>query len=604
MEQRAKSMLDSNLGERLAGREFESLSTWCKNTECAIKLLHWLGGGNTQAQLAVVLIRDRHSTRKGVLKYCPARSGPPGDFLAFTRASRSGPAGFAQQHLVGIDPATDKPIPNGSDGLFLLMRWGEGGPDNYNTMANLLDREILGIACETIVKSTLLDWNNVEHEVEGLNTDLSAVSFLREVLGRRCQPGGPIYEAAGMLGISRSEPYLDTLAGSLPNPLAAATAGTLIDKINVLGFRGNAHGDLHADNIMIPFPRAEILSPEHFARYVLIDLSTFGDSKLITVDPAHLLLSIIARRLNEVSPSRNNQLARLVLEPERAESGGIPVELTHAARGIQRAGIAFASSVNLYEEWYIESTLAIAACALLFVGRDLPDEDRRWFLMLSGMAIDAVSKMQPKADSSAKADDAISLGRAIPISGAATVARPSPSASPTHSISPEPTAVAEVTSHESSSPSHDPARVKPAPDSSSPPLEVPMPVISLIPLALKTEVAACAGLADELAAEVDGLDEGISADAARDYLLTARDIVDDLSTAIRRMAGWNHESTTEWHITYLAAIEAARLRVRGVTELLNAISEQGTSPWTQDEFTAVVDRLQNAIREIIPPSDL
>jgi hypothetical protein len=129
-----------------------------------------------------------------------------------------------------------------------------------------------------------------------------------------------------------------------------------------------------------------------------------------------------------------------------------------------------------------------------------------------------------------------------------------------------------------------------------------MPVISLVPLALKTEVATSAGLADELASEAMELDEDILADSARDYLLTARYIVDDLSESISRMTAWNRESTAERHITYLTAIETAKIRVREVTEFLNKVSEQGTNSRSQDEFMAAIEQLQNALREILPPS--
>jgi hypothetical protein len=134
MEQWTRSMLDPRLNEHLTDQEFATLLTWCENARCAIRLVQWLGGGNTQAQLAAVLINDGYPQRKAVLKYCPSRSGVPRDFLAFNEASKSGPPGFAKEHLVGMDPATDKPIPNGSDGLFLLMEWRGGGRDNYDTM--------------------------------------------------------------------------------------------------------------------------------------------------------------------------------------------------------------------------------------------------------------------------------------------------------------------------------------------------------------------------------------------------------------------------------------------------------------------------------------
>jgi len=399
MEQRAEPMLDARLGERLDAQEFRALSTWCENERCRIKLERWLGGGKTQAVLAVVLIRDRHFPRKGVLKYCPppSRAGDATDLQYFRKALGSGPPDFADKHLIGIDKAADRAIPSGSGGLFLLMKYAGGGRDDYDTMATLLDREILGSACETIVTSTFVEWNDVIHEDEQPN-DLPAVDFLREILGDRCESGGSIRAAAEKLDVSCSEAFFNgSRGGLLPNPLAAATSGQWINEMSVLGFRGNSHGDLHADNILIPWPQQGNPSAADFARYVLIDLSTFSSRGLIVVDPAHLLLSIIARRLKEVPDTRTRSLAQLVLDPDR-EPGGISVELASAVRGIQQVGNSYFDEKGLYKEWRAEFTLTIAGCALLFVGRSLPDDHRRWFLELAGMAIDAFKNMQSKRD--------------------------------------------------------------------------------------------------------------------------------------------------------------------------------------------------------------
>lgn len=428
MEQRAGPMLDPRLEEHLGAQEFRALSTWCENEKCRINLEQWLGGGKTQAVLAVVLIRDRYSLRKGVLKYCPpSRAGAATDFRDFKKALGSGPPGFASKHLIGIDQAADRPIPSGSGGLFLLMKYAGGGRDDYDTMATLLDREILGSACETIVTSTLVEWNDVRHEDEQSNDDLPAVDFLREILGDRCESGGSIRAAAEKLDVSCSESFFHGSRGLLPNPLAAATSGEWIGEISVLGFRGNSHGDLHADNILIPRPQQGNPSAADFERYVLIDLSTFSSRGLIAVDPAHLLLSIIARRLKEV-PDTRGRLARLVLEPEH-EPGGISVELASAVRGIQQVGNLHFDDRGLYKEWRAEFTLAIAGCALLFVGRDLPDDHRRWFLELAGMAIDAFKATQPKRDQ--LTEDQPTQERDAPLEEARQAPTKAPAASPT-----------------------------------------------------------------------------------------------------------------------------------------------------------------------------
>src|SRR5215472_3023341 len=138
----AGQILDPRLEEPLGDRTFQALLTWCHSEGHTIKLDQWLQGGKTPAVLAVVLIDDSYSLRKAVLKYCPSRAKVPDDFRNYRKALESGPPGFAKEHLIGMDPAGDRSFGSGADGLFLLMKLGSGGLDNYQTMTRLLNREI------------------------------------------------------------------------------------------------------------------------------------------------------------------------------------------------------------------------------------------------------------------------------------------------------------------------------------------------------------------------------------------------------------------------------------------------------------------------------
>jgi hypothetical protein len=399
MGQGAGPLLDERLKKHLGEPEFGALLTWCENKKCRLIWEQWLGGGKTQAVLAVVRIRDRYKPRKGVLKYCPPRrDGVPTDYRAFKEALGSGPDTFAEDHLIGIDQAADEPIPGGP-GLFVLMDYADDGQDGYDTMATLLGREVLGTACKTIVTSTLVKWNEDGNEDGQSDEDLPAVTFLHEILGDRCDEGGPIHAAADRLGISWSEPFLQGPEGQLKsNPLAVASGfDAWVNEMSVTGYRGNSHGDLHADNILIPLPHpGSSPSDAEFKRYMLVDLTTFNSNGLLAVDPAHLLLSIIARGLKDDPDALTDSLARLVLKPDY-ERGAISVALASAIRGIWEAVIPFAAG-NMRKEWSSEFTLAIAGCALLFVGRDLSDKHTQWFLELAGMAIDALKEVQPKRE--------------------------------------------------------------------------------------------------------------------------------------------------------------------------------------------------------------
>ena len=608
MVQPAEPMLDRSLHEHLDDREFGTLSNWCENAGCSITLIRWLAGGGTSAKLAVVLIDDGHYERKGVLKYCPSKNAQPRDFQAFNVASESGPPGFAKKHLVSLDSAAQKPIPNGSDGLFLLMSWNVGGRDKYDTMAALLDREVLGTACETVVKSTLLDWNNVKRKVSGARADTSATEFLYEILGGRCEPGETIHVAAQGLGASFTEAYISGPEKLLPNPLAAATTSMWVAGKNVFGFRGNAHGDLHADNILVPQPHEGRPSVAHFRRYILIDLSTFSNRRLVAADPAFLLMSIIARRLGDISATGKVRLARLVLEPEYEESGGIPGEITLAARGIQRAGIAFAKRGSLYDEWQAESILAIAGCALLFVGWSHSDDDRLWFLQLAGMAIDAFVYSHGRRDvplvrNDTRPQDALPQPRPAENTGGADQTPVSPSTCPMPGRKPE-----NSDSRKSPQGGAPPSRgttpdgpaLAPVPDAVAPALNVSENVLSATPVVIEQGVAVCTALADELASEIEEFADNVPPKAASAQLFTARDIVDDLSEAARNMLAWLEQGSSDHHISYITAIEAVRVQIAKVTGALHQMSEHGINPNSQGDAAAAIERLQHAIGEIDP----
>ena len=144
---------------------------------------------------------------------------------------------------------------------------------HYDTMATLLESEILGDACETIVTSLLEKWNSGPSWNRQSYDSLTAKSFLLEIIGRRCEPGGPIYAAVQRL--SNPTPQVADSKPGLVDLIADSTSGTWLEDVSLVGLRGNAHGDLHLDNILLPQPPDAELSAAQFQQYILIDLSTF-----------------------------------------------------------------------------------------------------------------------------------------------------------------------------------------------------------------------------------------------------------------------------------------------------------------------------------------
>jgi len=102
------------------------------------------------------------------------------------------------------------------------------------------------------------------------------------------------------------------------------------------------------------------------------------------------MLSLANEQLSELSPRQRDQLRELILDPAGADAGNLPSGIAGAVRAISQVGRGFFDRPprRLFEHWYQESLLAVAGCALLFVGRNTDEKIRLWFLQLGGLAID------------------------------------------------------------------------------------------------------------------------------------------------------------------------------------------------------------------------
>jgi hypothetical protein len=555
--QGSQPAIDPRLQERFSSHALEALSVWCQNMEYTIEFSDWLGGGRSGAMLAAIYLNGSKGARKAVLKYCPSQHDrPPLDFQSFRRAARSGPRGFARQHLVRLDPSVKEPI-QVPKGLFLVMEYRSEGHDRYNTMSVLLDRSALGIACKTIMPRILEKWNNVRGNPRLEPGGMQAQEFLQEILGRRCGQGGSISLTVERLEASIPDLYTTNSGQRLPRPLAAVISGENIANVRLPGFRGNAHGDLHTDNILIPVPVNVPPSVAHFEKFLLIDLSTFRADRLLAVDPAHLFLSITSRRLPSLDEQARDRLADLILDPAGAESGTIPSALAQTVQEIHQAGAQFAERRRLYDEWHRESLAAIVACALLFVGREAPDNDLRWFLRLAGRAIGLLANMplEPAAD-----------------------------------------AVREVAASKTQD---DERNVIPIRNDLDPPGNA-------LPHSREVSVLAVDGLAEsyvdlarELVQETKDLYDDLPAQDAVTATTTVRVIAEELTIALGEMNRWHEVHRPEPHVTYITAIGAARVQLGEVLRMLDSIRGQGITQATLEGLSEATELLLGAAQDIV-----
>jgi hypothetical protein len=400
MREGSEARPDERLKTRLSGEAFNNLSRRCEDKSMSIDFRDWLDGGHTEAVVALVRLRGAGPYRNAVLKYCPAQNDQPQpDFQAFKRAAPSGPKRFAREHLVSLDSLSDPPIRDGDKGLFLIMGYPSGKSSQYVTMNNLLGRSPLPVACKTIVRHLLQTWNKPDRSLELERGEIAAHAFLKEVLGIRCDKGRNIRNEIEAIERKSPDFYRTALGTDLPRPLNAVLSGEGLENIWLPGVRGNGHGDLHVDNILIPTPeKGSEPTTKEFNRFMLIDLSTFDDNRLLAVDPAHLLLSIVAVELKDLSGQSREDLADAILAPDSTDVGNVPTRLAQTLLGIHEAGKKFASDREQYDEWPLECLTATMACALLFLGRSgIDDARRRWFLRLAARALSVLQERAPRS---------------------------------------------------------------------------------------------------------------------------------------------------------------------------------------------------------------
>jgi hypothetical protein len=560
MEQDSQARPDPSLRKQIPVDAFEALSAWCNDMDISIDFRDWLDGGHSRASVALVRLRGVNPYRDAVLKYCPAREDEPQpDFNAFRRAAKSGPKGFAQKHLVGLDSVSDHPIRNGAKGIFLIMEYPPGTYYRYVSMATLLDRTSLAAACKEILPQILQRWNDVDRTLRQERGEIGAQAFLQEILGTRCDRGKPIRLAVEAIERRFPDVYLTEAGTELPSPLAAVLSGQGIENISLPGFRGNAHGDLHLDNIFIPTPgKGAAPSAKDFRGFVLIDLSTFDDNRLLAVDPAHLLLSIVARWPSNMTAQEKEKLADLVLAPDKAETGTIPTGLAQAIQAIHNAGVQLANRRRQYPGWHMECLAATAACALLFVGRKgIDDASRRWFLRLAARAI---SLLQEEASGS----EAGGTKARIP------------------------------------SPSRAEARVIPISKAAAEQGDSPAPPADEVSGASDDPIGACARLAEELVSEIRDLavkDMSSVRDIAS-ATTYAQVIAEDLANALDGAQKWYEVQRPDMHLAYATAIGIAEVQLTRLRQTLDAAGHRVLDRTALDGLCNSAEALVNCIGNI------
>jgi hypothetical protein len=386
--------LASVFGDDLAA----AVLAWQQEFDAHVVLQRALDGGYTRARVASVVVDFVDGpVHKYVLKGIPAGDRGLREGDAHGKAVSSGPAEFAQRHIVG-QPYPPQISPDG--GAVLFQEIAGGDLSTFRPLAGLYDSGELPSVVARITRLLLEEWAP-DPTIE----TMTARDCVRTQLGRRGGPGDALDRWGSAIGKGATSPWLRFEADgvALPNPLVWLSE-TPDGEPQLLVHRGRAHGDLHLDNIFIRI--SPLVEADSFE---LIDLSEFDDRAPLCRDIPHLLLATIGRHLAGMPTRRRRLLAGRVLD---AATGTPTGPGTLAGQGLERltdkllcAGDDWASSQAMLDDWRAQQLLGVIAAALIQASVSVHQpEIRWWFFELAATALARVRGAPAKSG-----DDGVAL---------------------------------------------------------------------------------------------------------------------------------------------------------------------------------------------------
>ncbi len=399
--------LDEPLRAELDPPAAHALAAWCSQTEISLRLARRLTGGRSAALVAAVLEQSPGGARQLIMKLDRAPGSAdepePGEFAQHERALRDAPD-FAGRHLTR---PVHQPVPIGDGRWFAFQRVAGGSLRDPITLHTLLDAvlhpprpsraaagrdagprplfpsprpaaEDFAAASGTIIRSVLDGWVG-----RAQLPSMDVPDILRHQLGHRLAPGGALLRAAD----AHRGPtiHVEDEDDPLPNPFALVldTDGPGLARLPT--FIGRAHGDLHVENVLVPAALQDVAGS-----YRLIDLARYRADAVLTWDPTHLVLHVLARTLVDLSPSQRGATIDLLLDPD-LDGALVPLWLSSFVGAVRSACEDWAHQADLVDQWRDQVPLSVLAVALTCHARpSTREQDRGWFLRLAANAATVV----------------------------------------------------------------------------------------------------------------------------------------------------------------------------------------------------------------------
>jgi hypothetical protein len=315
--------------------------------------------------VAIVLETDLGAggSRRIVLKVPTAEYPAPQwtEVLRHREAYAQAPEQFAAAHLARL---TADPQRVG-DGSWLVFQEIAGDDfDRVEVLTTLLntmldspaqgriDPGTFARVCGEVISGILNGWTGPARIAEQRFT---VAQFLRgHVLGQ-LEPGGRLHALSQRY--PSDEIDVPGEAARLPNPFALARGAYFGDTALIRALVGRTHGDLHTDNVLVRVRPAIDGKDFH-----LIDLALYEQDGLVTRDPVHMVLYILARRMDVISPAQQAMIIEALLDPDQRDRKLLPGwiadiigEVDHAflawLKGVAAAAAALACRVRAALPW-------------------------------------------------------------------------------------------------------------------------------------------------------------------------------------------------------------------------------------------------------------
>ena len=367
----------------VADAVIEHLAAWQHGEGIRIVFDRWLSPGRSKAVLAAVALTGPVFNGKLIMKVCPA--GPAtGREPDRHKAALDDAPEFAGRHLVR-QPVGPVIVPGGTKVMFQEI--AGGSLRDVRPLSVVRGRSVPGVV-RAVTQSVLDDWNPQPSVIKRM----SAKDFFIGHLGTRLAAAGPVDQLADQLTYEHDGDDVPLwVRFAEHNVVANAVAWAGLDtwdipgEDHVLTICGRAHGDLHADNILLPMnPRLDA------GAYRLIDLSDYAGDAPLTRDLAHLALALIVGSLPELTDGQRGALADLLIDPA-ADAGAelVVPALADVASAIAEAGEAYGRALAMLEDWQEQYLLSLAGNALLFAMRagTVTLRDRGWCYQLACRAL-------------------------------------------------------------------------------------------------------------------------------------------------------------------------------------------------------------------------